>query len=123
MDVWQGTFFPYFNDIEGADLNGDGDEEIIMYRNRNDVEITLSSRNIAGVAMRAFEPTGGNSPRGGWLNVKAGDLEGDGRDEVILVRSDKYRVYDLPEATDHFYDVAGSFRASFAVGDLDGLGL
>jgi hypothetical protein len=120
MDVWQDYFFPYFNEIEGGDLNGDGDQEIIMYRNRNSVEITLSSRNIAGAAMREFEPAGGNSPGGGWLNMKAGDLEGDGRDEVILVRSGKYRVYDLPEATDHFYDVSGSFRASFAVGDLDG---
>lgn len=119
-DVWQGHFYPYFTDIEGADLNGDGDEEIIMYRDRSDVEITLASRNIAGAGMRAFEPAGTNSPGGGWLNVKAGDLDGDGRDEVILVRSSKYRVYDRPETSDHFYEVAGSFRRSFAVGDLDG---
>jgi len=39
---------------------------------------------------------------------------------VILVRSSKYRVYDRPETSDHFYEVAGSFRRSFAVGDLDG---
>jgi hypothetical protein len=117
-DVWQGHFFPYFTDIEGADLNGDGDEEIVMYRDRGDVEITLASRNIAGSGMRSFEPSGGNSPRGGWLNLKAGDLDADGRDEVILVRPDKYRVYDRPEIDDHYYDVLGSWGASCAVGDL-----
>lgn len=122
-DVWGGTFFPYFTDIEGADLNGDGDEELVMYRNRTDVDITLTSRNIAGVAMRSFEPTGANSPYAGWLDLEAGDLEGDGRDEVILVRTSKYRVYDMPEASDHFYEVGGSFRGDFAVGNIDGPGV
>jgi len=123
QDVWGGTFFPYFTDIEGADLNGDGDEELVMYRNRTDVEITLTSLNIAGVAMRTFEPTGANSPYGGWLDLEAGDLEGDGRDEVILVRPSKYRVYDMPEASDHFYEVGGSFKGDFAVGNVDGPGI
>ena len=122
-DVWGGTFYPYFTGIEGADLNGDGDEEIVMYRNRTDVDIALISRNIAGAAMRTFEPAGANSPRGGWLAMETGDLEGDGRDEVILVRSTKYRVYDRPEASDTFYEVSGYFRGSFAVGNLDGTGI
>jgi len=117
-DVWQGYFFPYFTDIEGADLNGDGDEEIVMYRDRGDVDITLATRNIAGAGMRSFEPSGANSPRGGWLNLKAGDLDGDGRDEVILVRPDRYRVYDRPETDDHYDEVLGSWGVSCAVGDL-----
>jgi len=123
QDVWGGTFFPYFNDIEGADLNGDGDEELIMYRNRTDVDVTLVMRNPGGAAMRVFEPAGANSPHGGWLDLEAGDLDGDGIDEVILVRTNKYRVYDMPEASDHFYEVAGSFRGSFAVGNVDGPGI
>jgi len=122
-DVWEGNFFPYFTDIEGADLNGDGDEELVMYRNRTDTDITLISRNIAGAAMRTFEPAGANSPYGGWLAMETGDLEGDGRDEVILVRSTKYRVYDRPEASDTFYEKSGSFKGPFAVGNLDGAGI
>ena len=119
-DVWGGKFYPYFDDLEGADLNGDGDEELIMYRDTDDVDVTLIARNPLGSSMRTFEPTGSNSPHGGWLDMETGDIDGDGKDEVILVRSDKYRIYDRPEASDNFNDVSGSFRGSFAIGDLDG---
>jgi len=122
-DAWGGKFYPYFNDIEGADLNGDGDAELIMYRNTSDPVLNLVARNPSGAAMRTFEPSGANNPGGGWLNLEAGDLDGDGKDEVILVRSSKYRVYDMPEASDHFYEVTGSFKGSFAVGNVDGTGV
>ena len=122
-DVWGGKFYPYFDDLEGADLNGDGDEELIMYRDTDDADITLIARNPLGSTMRTFEPTGTNSPHGGWLDLEAGDIDGDGRDEVILVRSSKYRVYDRPEASDNFNDVSGSFKGSFAVGNVDGDGV
>jgi len=118
-DIYQDFFYPYFTDVEGADLNGDGDEEILMYR-ESDASVALASRNIAGASMRPFEPAGADSPGTGWQNLKAGDIEGDGRDEVVLLRPSKYRVYNRPEADDHYYEVAGSFKASFAVGDLDG---
>jgi len=122
-DVWGDKFYPYFTDLEGGDLNGDGDEEIVMYRDSCDVEITLIARNPAGAAMRTFEPTGSNSPGCGWLEMETGDIDGDGKDEVILVRSNKYRIYDRPEASDSFNDVSGSFRGSFAVGNVDGEGI
>ena len=123
QDLWGDKFYPYFNDIEGADLNGDGDDELIMYRNTADVDVTLVARNPAGSTMRTFEPTGTNSPHDGWLDLEAGDIDGDGRDEVILVRSDKYRIYDRPEASDSYNDVSGSFLGSFAVGNVDGQGI
>ena len=56
-------FFPYWTDIEGGDLNGDGDEELVMYRNRTDTATTLISRNLSGAAIarlrtwRILQPT------------------------------------------------------------------
>jgi hypothetical protein len=89
-----------------------------MYR-ESDASVALASRNIAGASMRVFEPSGAAGPGIGWQNLKAGDIEGDGRDEVVLVRPSKYRVYNRPESDDHYYEVSGSFKASFAIGDLD----
>jgi len=121
-NVWGGTFYPYFTDIEGADLNGDGDDELIMYRPSYDPILNLVARNPKGAAMRAFQPAGAFNPGGGWLDMEAGDLDGDGKDEVVLVRGTKYRIYDSPDTSDAFGDVLGSYGASLAVGDLDGTG-
>jgi len=122
-DVWDGTFFPYWTDIEGGDLNGDGDDELVMYRNRTDTATTLISRNLSGAAMRAFEPAGSYSPLGGWLDLETGDLDGDGRDEIVLVRQSKYRVYNSPETSDAFVDESGSFKGPFEIGNIDGQGI
>lgn len=122
-DVWGGKFYPYFNDIEGADLSGDGDEEIIMYRKTDDPVLNLVARDPHGTLPRVFEPSGANNPGGGWLDLETGDLDADGKDEVILLRSTKYRVYDRPESSDYFYEEDGSFKGDFAVGNLDGDGI
>lgn len=123
QDVWGGTFYPYFTDIEGADLNGDGDDELVMYRPNSLPIVNLVARNPKGASMRAFEPAGAFNPGGGWADMEAGDLDGDGRDEVVLVRSNKYRIYDSPDTNDGFGDTAGSFGGSMAIGDLDGAGV
>jgi hypothetical protein len=122
-DVWGGKFYPYFTDIEAADLNGDGDDELVMYRPTIQPVIHLVARNPRGQNMRAFEPVGAFDPGGEWLELEAGDVDGDGRDEVVLVRGTRYRIYGSPEADDTFVDVSGSFRGSFAIANVDGPGI
>ena len=55
--------------------------------------------------------------------METGDLEGDGRDEVVLVQQTKYRVYNSPETNDGFSEVSGSFKGPFEIGNIDGQGV
>jgi hypothetical protein len=50
-------------------------------------------------------------------------VDGDGRDEVALVRGTRYRIYGSPESNDTFSDVSGSFSGSFAIANVDGPGV
>ncbi len=122
-------FYPYFTSIATGDLNGDGDDEVILLRDPIDVRVSLLALNPNGAPMRAFEQVIGQGATA-WKLVRAGDLDADGRDEIVVLRGDRYRIYTEPELSDSFTDIAGSFlvsatpsnRPTMVLADVDGAG-
>jgi hypothetical protein len=87
--------------------------------------------NPAGAAIRGFqESTGYTWPY--FTLVRMGDTDGDGRDEVIIERTDRYRIYYQPETDNSYTDYAGTFHTAYytvsniptmAVANVDGPGV
>jgi len=45
-----------------------------------------------------------------WKQVRAGDVNGDGRDEIVILRSDRFRVYPQLWQNESYTDFPGSYR-------------
>ncbi|MCX6032918.1 MAG: VCBS repeat-containing protein [Chloroflexi bacterium] len=123
-------YYPYFSSLATGDLNGDGDDEILLLRDPTQATTSLLAVNPAGVAMRTFEQAIGYGSTA-WKLVRTGDTDGDGRDEVVVERGDVYRIYTAPESNDSYSDTTGSLYTTaalgnlptMAVGNIDGLGV
>ncbi len=85
-DQWGG---PYFN-VTTGDFNGDGTREIVAIGGRG--------VDVAGPVLNVWDPVSANPASQvpnftvsanpfDWLLVGAGDVDGDGRDEIIAIRS------------------------------------
>ncbi len=86
-DVWGG---PY-NQVAAGDFDGDGYKELVA--------IGGAGVTVPGPVMNTFDPValkaglaqlpnlGLNAYPNTWLMVRAGDINGDGRDEIVAVRS------------------------------------
>ncbi len=122
---------PEFTSLATGDVNGDGDDEVLMLRNPVISKTSLQMVNPAGTAIRGFqESTGYTWPY--FTLVRMGDVDGDGRDEVIIERTDRYRIYYQPETDNSYTDYAGTFHTAYytvnniptmAVANIDGSGL
>ena len=92
---------------------------------------SLLAINPLGAAMRNLQVGGIGNNTTAWRLIRTGDVDGDGRDEVVIMRSDRYRIYTQPEADDAatdtpgaFYVVGGNTNLPFmAVADVDGPGV
>lgn len=112
-------YYPNMDDVAGGDINGDGDEEVLLIR-KDAVHVPLVVRNPAGVALpRKVEIQAG----GGWKRIDGGDFDGDGKDEIFILRETAYRIYTEPATTDAATTVSGSYLLQFAIGNLDGTGV
>lgn len=135
VDIGGGANYKYnpdFTSLALGDLNGDGDDEVVMLRDPTVAgRISLLMVNPSGVAMRDFKQIIGYGSTA-WKLVRAGDIDGDSQDEVIVLRGDRYRIYTEPELSDSFpSEMLGSFRVSttpsntstMVVANVDGGGI
>jgi hypothetical protein len=117
------VFNPEFRWIALADVNASGDKETFLLRNNPGAgQAALASRNYGNdQGTPVFNELIGQTK---WNGIQAGDVDADGRDEVIVMSFNEYLIYTQPESNTGSTPYAGTFSATgnFAVGDLDGPG-
>jgi hypothetical protein len=117
------VFNPEFRWIALADVNASSDKEVFLLRNNPGAgQAALASRNY-GVdqGTPVFNELIGQTK---WNGIQAGDVDADGRDEVIVMSPDEYLIYNQPDVNTAFTSFPGSYSTTgnFAVGNLDGAG-
>ncbi len=119
VSIDQVPYHPPMDDVDTFDMNGDGDEEVLLIRS-NDAAVPLIVRNPAGPAMpRDIQIWTGP----GWKRIAGGDLDGDGLGEIVVLKERAYRIYTEPELSDRQETHLGNFLLELAVGNLDGPGI
>lgn len=122
-DVASGVFNPHFQRIALADVNASGDDEVFLLRsNHANYQPALANFNIGADPAIAFNELIGQLS---WNGVEAGDVDADGKDEVIVMSANEYLIYTQPDISTAVQRVLGSFSGTgnFAVGNLDGPGV
>ena len=127
----QWRYSPNFTSLALADLTGSKQDVIFMLRDPVDAgKVSLLMVNPANVPVPgheiALEP-GFYS----WKQVRAGDVNGDGRDDIVILRSDRFRVYTQLWQNEGFTEVFGSYRTQptgsdwpvMVLANLDGPGI
>ena len=116
--------YPYFFDIATGDVNGSGDDEVFLIRDPIDVtKSSLVGRNWGSDTMlNPWKLTLGRDLQ----RIEMGDVDGDGKDEIVIAQSGSYRVYWSPDTDyNHSNDIPISLRKPVVIqlGDFDGSGL
>jgi len=104
-----------------ADINDDGKEEIVMLRQSsatgNVVRLIVRGDDQSKVPVELEQFLDKDN---GYASGAGGDVDGDGRDEIVIMRDNTIRVYNQPErnasSTDHSYLTN---KDSILIGDLD----
>lgn len=118
-------FYPEFRWIALPDVNGSGDDEVFLLRpgrfNNSNV-VALTSVNIGSDPAIRFNELSGQDK---WRGIQAGDIDGDGKDEVIIMSSNEYLIYTEPDVARTTVSFPGSYidNGNFAAGNLDGPGI
>jgi hypothetical protein len=99
---------PDFASISDGDLNGDGDDEVVMLRAPNYATTSLLMVNPAGASMNSFEQSTGYGSAS-FKIVRTGDTDGDGKDEIVILKGDRYRIYTEPNVGSQATETMGSF--------------
>lgn len=106
-----------------ADVTGDGDEEMYLLRDvpDGDARPRLFISNLGIDAPFAFEsPLDSDN---GYRYGAGGDIDGDGKDELAVVRDTGFRVFETPESNTNSYTVTLETNArTIVMGNLDALG-
>lgn len=125
QDVTAGRFFPEFRWIGLADVNASGDQEVFLLRpgRANNTNIVgLTSRNVGNDNAVSFDDLNGVDK---FKNIRGADINGDNRDEVVVMSSNEYLIYTDPANGSAKSSFSGSFidNGNFAVGNIDGPGV
>lgn len=125
------AFAPNPETVFLADITGNGDKEVFFIRKGEEGKERSrlimrdewgndSNRNEDLIEWNLMDGGSKNEFRGG----AGGDVDGDGKDEVVIMRDDRIRVYRNPEngreGSSEFSDYLHSTnRSSIVIGDLD----
>ena len=94
-----------------GDVNGSGDDEVVVLRQ---VPSTLERRPHLFVRNRGNDAVGLGDVRldadNGYRAGVAGDIDGDGRDEIVVMRNDRIRMFTEPEKSASVQRRAGKYR-------------
>lgn len=127
----QWRYSPNFTSLALANLAGTNQDVIFMLRDPVELgKISLLQINPANVPVPGHEivlEPGYYS----WRQVRAGDVNGDGRDEIVILRSDRFRVYPQLWLNESFIEFPGTYRTQpagtdwpvMALANLDGPGI
>ncbi len=120
-------FFPHPFKVVTGDVNNSGDDEIIWLRDApagNTTTVRLVVVNRGNDTLPAFEtPLDGDN---GYRTLATGDPDGDGRDEVALMRNNRILVFTAVESgntsLNRDYSNIGTNNRSLQLANLDGNG-
>ena len=118
-------YFPHPFKVVTGDANGNGDDEIFWLRDvPNATTVRLVMVNRGNDALPAFEtPLDADN---GYRTMAMGDVEGDGGEELVIMRNNRIRVFTSIETgnTGLFNDHSniGTNSRSLKVANLDGSG-
>ena len=106
-----------------GEVNGVSDKEIFLLRSvRNNaaaIRLAVINRGNDSIDKSKIEQALDSDNR--WKNGAGGDVDGDGRDEIILMAAGQIRVYNDPigNMSNTLENVVGTNDRSLKVGDLD----
>ena len=120
-------FFPHPFKVVTGDVNGNGDDEIIWLRDApagNTTTVRLVVVNRGNDTLPAFEtPLDADN---GYRTLAAGDPDGDGRDELAIMRNNRIVVFTAVESGNtsltRDYSNIGTNNRSLNFANLDGNG-
>jgi hypothetical protein len=102
---------PAFVSISNGDLNGDGDDEVVLLRNPTAAgPASLFTVNPFGSTMPQFSQATGYGADS-FRIVRTGDTDGDGKAEIVILKADRYRLYTEPDTSAASTETPGSYYA------------
>ncbi|MCC6167516.1 MAG: hypothetical protein IT329_09845 [Caldilineaceae bacterium] len=128
-DKWSWAFAPKPETVFLADITGNGDQEVWFLRKNTGSGARLIMRDVWGNDRKLFEDNpieksldnGGED--NGFVAGTGGDVDGDGKDEVIIMRDNRIRIYTRPDTSmgnDTIVELpTKTNRETVLAGDLD----
>ena len=109
-----------------GDINGSGDDKAILLRkveNNPTAARLIVHGNGDDQIISEFQNGLALAEDNGYLEGAAGDIDGDGKDEIVLIRNNNIRYYPDANTSAQAVDFATTTnRRTIAIGDLDAAG-
>ena len=125
---WQGgiLFTPGPRTVFTGDINGSGDDEAILLRkvdNDPTAARLIVRSNGDDQVISEFQNGLPLADDNGYLAGAAGDIDGDGKDEIVIIRNNNIRYYPDANTSAQAVDYSTTTnRRTIAIGDLDAAG-
>ena len=125
---WQGgiLFTPGPRTVFVGDINGSGDDEAMLLRkvdNDPTAARLIVRSNGDDQVISEFQNGLPLADDNGYLAGAAGDIDGDGKDEIVIIRNNNIRYYPDANTSAQAVDYSTTTnRRTIAIGDLDAAG-